>query len=74
MSAPSAIYVRVPSDLLREFDEVAQAHGMSRSEAIRESMRLFIKYSRAPTVKKVRGIVEGTKISVEKLEKLVRLG
>ncbi len=67
MSAPSAIYVRVPSELLREFDRVAQEHGLSRSEAIREAMRLFIRYSRAPTVKKIRGIVSGSKFSSETL-------
>ncbi len=67
MSAPSAIYVRVPSELLREFDRVAQEHGLSRSEAIREAMRLFIRYSRAPTVKKIRGIVSGSKLSSEAL-------
>ncbi|RUM47476.1 MAG: hypothetical protein DSY37_02325 [Hyperthermus sp.] len=68
VSTPSAIYVRVPSDLLREFDRVAQEHGLSRSEAIREAMRLFIRYSRAPDVKKLRGIVGNAKLSSEELE------
>ncbi len=57
MSSQTAIYVRVPSDLLREFDEVAQEHGMSRSEAIREAMKLFIRFSRVPGARKLRGIL-----------------
>lgn len=58
MSSQTAIYVRVPSDLLREFDEVAQEHGMSRSEAIREAMKLFIRFSRVSGVKRLKGVLE----------------
>ncbi len=57
MSNQTAIYVRVPSDLLREFDEVAQEHGMSRSEAIREAMKLFIRFSRVPDARKLKGLL-----------------
>ncbi len=71
MSSPSAIYVRVPSDLLREFDRIAQEHGLSRSEAIREAMRLYIRYSKAPSVKELKGIAEGTRIPLELLETLL---
>ncbi len=63
----SAIYVRVPSDLLQRFDMAAQEHGMSRSEAIREAMRIFIKFSRAPQVKKLRGLLGGSKLSAQQL-------
>lgn len=71
MSSPSAIYVRVPSDLLREFDRIAQEHGLSRSEAIREAMRLYIRYRKAPSVKELKGIAEDTRIPLELLEKLL---
>ncbi|NOZ89167.1 MAG: ribbon-helix-helix protein, CopG family [Crenarchaeota archaeon] len=71
MSIPTAIYVRVQSDLLIEFDKAAQERGMSRSEAIREAMRLFIKYVRVSEAGKLRGLVEDSKLPSEKLEQLV---
>ena len=73
MSTASAIYVRVPQELLREFDRVAQEHGLSRSEAIREAMKLFIYYSKAPDVKKLRGIIEAD-IEAEEIDKFVLPG
>lgn len=66
-STASAIYVRVPTDLLQRFDSVAQEHGMSRSEAIREAMRIFIKFSRAPQVRKLRGILSNSKLNTNQL-------
>ncbi|BES82012.1 ribbon-helix-helix domain-containing protein [Pyrodictium abyssi] len=73
MSTASAIYVRVPQELLREFDRVAQEHGLSRSEAIREAMKLFIYYSKAPDVKKLRGLIEAS-IEAEEIDKFVLPG
>jgi len=73
LSTASAIYVRVPQELLREFDRVAQEHGLSRSEAIREAMKLFIYYSKAPDVKKLRGIIEAD-IEAEEIDKFVLPG
>ncbi|HIQ23422.1 MAG TPA: ribbon-helix-helix protein, CopG family [Pyrodictium delaneyi] len=73
MSTASAIYVRVPQELLQEFDRVAQEHGLSRSEAIREAMKLFIYYSKAPDVKKLRGIIEAD-IEAEEIDKFVLPG
>jgi metal-responsive CopG/Arc/MetJ family transcriptional regulator len=58
----------VPPELLREFDRAAQEHGLSRSEAIREAMRLYIRYSRAPEAKSLKGLAAGSKIPVETLE------
>ncbi len=71
MSVPTAIYVRVQSSLLIEFDRAAQQMGMSRSEAIREAMRFFIKYVRAPEARKLKGLMEGSKIPSDKLLSLV---
>ena len=68
-----AVYVRVPQELLREFDRVAQEHGLSRSEAIREAMKLFIYYSKAPDVKKLRGLIEAS-IEAEEIDKFVLPG
>jgi len=73
LSTASAIYVRVPQELLQEFDRVAQEHGLSRSEAIREAMKLFIYYSKAPDVKKLRGIIEAD-IEAEEIDKFVLPG
>ncbi|ALL01629.1 hypothetical protein Pyrde_1586 [Pyrodictium delaneyi] len=73
LSTASAIYVRVPQELLKEFDRVAQEHGLSRSEAIREAMKLFIYYSKAPDVKKLRGIIE-TKVEADELDKFILPG
>lgn len=73
MSSSSAIYVRVPQELLREFDRVAQEHGLSRSEAIREAMKLFIRYSRAPSVRGLRGIVRAG-VDPEQLDKYILPG
>ncbi|BEP17102.1 hypothetical protein PYJP_04540 [Pyrofollis japonicus] len=73
MSVASAIYVRVPRDLLQEFDRAAQMHGLSRSEAIREAMKLYIRYAKAPEVKKLRGIAEAP-VSADDLDKYVLPG
>ena len=66
----AAIYVRVPRDLLYEFDLAAQSLGMTRSEAIREAMRLFIRVARAPTVKSLRGMASSSRIPAERLDRL----
>jgi len=66
-SGATAIYVRVPTELLKRFDVVAQEHGMSRSEAIREAMKLFIKYMQAPAVKKLKAIVSESQLDSAKL-------
>ena len=34
--------VSLPEDLLKDFDEVVEGHGMTRSDAIRKAMRDFI--------------------------------
>ncbi len=73
MSVASAIYVRVPRDLLQEFDKAAQLHGLSRSEAIREAMKLYIRFAKAPEVKKLRGIAEAD-VSPEDIDKFVLPG
>jgi metal-responsive CopG/Arc/MetJ family transcriptional regulator len=68
--AASAIYVRVPSDLLARFDDVAQEHGMSRSEAIREAMKLFIWFTQAPRAKKLVSILSDSRLDSVKLLEL----
>jgi len=67
LAAATAIYVRVPSRLLNEFDTVAQEHGMSRSEAIREAMKLFMRYTRAPQARSLKGLVSGSRLDSQLL-------
>ncbi|MET1128029.1 MAG: ribbon-helix-helix domain-containing protein [Thermoproteota archaeon] len=62
----SAIYVRVPRSLLKEFDSVVQRHGLSRSEAVRDAMKLYIRYLVAPSVQELYGRVR-SKLSEEVL-------
>jgi len=63
----TAIYVRVPISLLSIFDSIAQEHGMSRSEAIREAMKLFIHAARSPSAKSLKGLLSGSRLGSELL-------
>ncbi len=64
----TAIYIRLPKDLLEKFDEVVQRHGLSRSEAVREAMKLYIKYLEAPNIENIKSIAKGSRIKVGELE------
>ena len=67
----TGIYIRINKKLLEEFTKTAQLYGMSRSEAIRKSMEMFIQSSRRGRKKtmtsEMRGIVK-SKLSLRELE------
>ena len=67
----TGIYIRINKKLLEEFTKTAQLYGMSRSEAIRKSMEMFIQSSRRRRKKtmtsEMRGIVK-SKLSLRELE------
>ncbi len=67
----TGIYIRINKKLLEEFTKTAQLYGMSRSEAIRKSMEMFIQSSRRGRKKTMtsamRGIVK-SKLSLRELE------
>ena len=62
------VYVRVNSRLLEEFTRVARALGMSRSEAIRRAMELFLEVHRGESfTSRMRGLVK-SRLSSRELE------
>ena len=66
----TGIYIRINKKLLEEFTKTAQLYGMSRSEAIRKSMEMFIQSSRRrkkTMTSEMRGIVK-SKLSLRELE------
>ncbi len=67
----TGIYIRINKKLLEEFTKIAQLYGMSRSEAIRKSMEMFIQSSKREREKtmtsEMRGIVK-SKLSLRELE------
>ncbi len=67
----TGIYIRINKKLLEEFTKTAQLYGMSRSEAIRKSMEMFIQSSRRGRKKtmtsEMRGIAK-SKLSLRELE------
>ncbi len=65
----TAIYIRLPRELLEKFDEVVQRHGLSRSEAVREAMKLYIKYLEAPSIENIKAIARDSRIRIDELER-----
>jgi len=64
------IYVRVSKELLEEFTKIANALGLSRSEAIRKAMELFIMLQKNKTMtSKMRGLVK-SKFTLKELEEI----
>ena len=62
------VYVRVNRKLLEEFTRLAHRLGMSRSEAIRRAMEMFLERSRGESVtSRMRGLVR-SKLSLKELE------
>jgi len=74
MKSPSlGVYFRVSKELLEEFTRVARSLGLSRSEAIRRAMELFIERYRGnekTLTEKMRGILKGSKLSSRDLEEM----
>jgi len=64
------VYIRVDSKLLEEFTKLARSLGMSRSEAIRKAMELFLEVYRGESVtSRMRGLVK-SRFSLKELEEL----
>ncbi len=64
------IYVRVDKELLDKFTKVARSLGMSRSEAIRKAMEMFIAtHLGGSLTSRMRGLVR-SKLSLRELEEL----
>ena len=64
------MYIRVDSKLLEEFTKLARSLGMSRSEAIRKAMELFLEVYRGESVtSRMRGLVK-SRFSLKELEEL----
>jgi metal-responsive CopG/Arc/MetJ family transcriptional regulator len=62
------VYVRVDRGLLEEFTRLAHALGMSRSEALRRAMEMFIEAHRGGSVtSRMRGLVRG-RLTLRELE------
>ena len=64
------LYLRVDDELLRRFTEVARSLGMSRSEAIRRAMEMFIHSGSGSTMTaRMRGFVK-SRLTLRELEEL----
>ncbi len=67
----TGVYFRVNRELLERFTKLAESLGMSRSEAIRKAMEMFIeryeRKDRETMTSKMRGIVR-SKLSLRELE------
>ena len=64
------IYLRVDKELLDRFTRVASALGLSRSEAIRKAMEMFIAVSEGKSMtSKMRGTVR-SKFTLKELEEI----
>lgn len=62
------IYLRVDDDFLERFTNVAKSMGLSRSEAIRMAMEMFIASNNKETMtSKIRGLVK-TSLLLKDLE------
>ncbi|MBS7611393.1 hypothetical protein KEJ27_04210 [Candidatus Bathyarchaeota archaeon] len=60
--------MKVSEELLREFTRTAKSLGLTRSEALRKAMELFIASSSGGTVtSRMRGLVK-SKLSLRELE------
>jgi len=72
MKSPSSgVYFRVSKELLEEFTRVARSLGLSRSEAIRRAMELFIERYRGDCktlTGRMRVMLKGSKLSSRDLE------
>jgi len=69
----SGVYLRVSKDLLEEFTRVARSLGLSRSEAMRKAMEMFInKYRKSDgsLTESMRGLLKGSKFSLKDLEEI----
>ncbi len=73
-SSSTAIYVRVPRRLLELFDEAARRSGLTRSEAVREAMRIYIRLVKSSRLQELRGMLSATRIPAEVLDDRVVLG
>ncbi len=63
------VYIRVDKKFLEEFTKKARSLGMSRSEAIRRAMELFLEASNGMSAtSKMRGIIK-SRLSLKDLEK-----
>ena len=72
-SSSSGVYFRVSKELLEEFTRVARSLGLSRSEAIRRAMELFIERYRGDgktLTGRMRGILKGSKLSSRDLDEI----
>ncbi len=66
----TGVYFRVDKKLLEEFTRVAELQGMSRSEAIRRAMEMFIETNtrkRDSITSKMRGLVK-SRLTLKELE------
>ncbi len=69
------IFVRVDEKLLERFNEVAKSMGLTRSEAIRRAMEVFIDINKNTSetyTHRIRGLVK-SKFSLKELEKIYRV-
>jgi len=64
------IYLRVDKRLLERFSKVAEILGMSRSEAIRRAMEMFITVNEKESMtSRMRGLVK-SKLTLRELEEI----
>ncbi len=62
------VFIRIDKELLERFTKVAESLGMSRSEAIRRAMEIFIEVNSKETMtSRVRGLVK-SRLSLKELE------
>jgi len=62
------VFIRIDKELLDKFTRIAESLGMSRSEAIRKAMEMFIEVNSKETMtSKMRGLVK-SKLSLRELE------
>ena len=69
------IFVRVDEKLLERFNEVAKSMGLTRSEAIRRAMEVFINMNIDTSetyTHRIRGLVK-SRFSLQELEEIYRI-
>ncbi len=64
------VYIRVDKDLLNRFTKVARVLGMSRSEAIRKAMEMFMASAmKESRTSRMRGLVK-SKLTLKELDEI----
>ena len=62
------VYFRVDEALLEKFTRTAKELGLSKSEALRRAMEMFIESTRSSQTARIRGLVRGSRLGLRELD------